>query len=348
VTMGKPPATTPMMTFLRSDVVPLDETTCLHHYDADTKNKCYEACGSGSFVVKGLDAKGACPDEFTETDSTKTVKACSDGVTNVKYCTAGGLHLVELTEKIKGEKGLCLHKVEQNKCFEGCAPAKFAMKGLSSSGVCPSSFSVTEKKEEVLSCSDGVTNTKYCTTPLYVVNVTMRTKGESGTPNKAYWEAVAMVPEAMRAWKCIHREDSPNAKCYEACARDNNFKVKGLTNPGACPSSYSHLDSSKAVYACSDGVTNLKYCSGGSLHKVRLTERTKGKGQAFDWKKAVVEFNPNAECTKDADCPSSYCQNGFCHGCFDKCCETDNDCKKKGMGYCQNDQTKMPPYFCHA
>merc|ERR1712093_484972 len=63
VTMGKPPATTPMMTFLRSDVVPLDETTCLHHYDADTKNKCYEACGSGSFVVKGLDAKGACPDE---------------------------------------------------------------------------------------------------------------------------------------------------------------------------------------------------------------------------------------------------------------------------------------------
>merc|ERR1711959_67440 len=123
-----------------------------------------------------------------------------------------------------------------------------------------------------------------------------------------YWEAVAMVPEAMRAWKCIHREDSPNAKCYEACARDNNFKVKGLTNPGACPSSYSHLDSSKAV----------------------------------------VEFNPNAECTKDADCPSSYCQNGFCHGCFDKCCETDNDCKKKGMGYCQNDQTKMPPYFCHA
>merc|ERR1719359_2500666 len=130
------------MTFLRSDVVPLDETTCLHHYDADTKNKCYEACGSGSFVVKGLDAKGACPDEFTE--------------------------------NIKGEKGLCLHKVEQNKCFEGCAPAKFAMKGLSSSGVCPSSFSVTEKKEEVLSCSDGVTNTKYCTTPLYVVNVTMR------------------------------------------------------------------------------------------------------------------------------------------------------------------------------
>merc|ERR1711924_164024 len=70
--------------------------------------------------------------------------------------------------------------------------------------------------------------------------------------------------------------------------------------------------------------------------------RTKGKGQAFDWKKAVVEFNPNAECTKDADCPSSYCQNGFCHGCFDKCCETDNDCKKKGMATARMTKPRCP------
>merc|ERR1739845_275460 len=50
----------------------------------------------------------------------------------------------------------------------------------------------------------------------------------------------------------------------------------------------------------------------------------------------------NAECAKDADCPSSYCQNGFCHSCFDKCCQVDADCTKKGLGYCQNDATKMP------
>merc|ERR1711907_771332 len=159
-----------------------------------------------------------------------------------------------------------------NKCFEGCAPAKFVMKGLVDTGVCPSSFSVTEKTDVVLSCSDGVTNTKYCTTPLYLVNVTMRTKGQAGMPNKEFWDAIALAPH-FRPWKCVHREDS----------------------------------------------TNLKYCSGGALHKVMLLERTKGQsGQSFlsgaTWQKAVSEFNPNAECSKDSDCPSSYCQNGFCHG----------------------------------
>jgi len=350
VTMGKPPSTTPMtLTFL--DVTPLDDSTCIHHEEVGS-HKCYEACGSGNFVVKGLDVKGACPDEYTETDSTKTVKTCSDGVTNLKYCKAGGLHIVDLTEKVKGVKGTCQHAVEGNKCFEGCAPAKFVMKGLVDTGVCPSSFSVTEKTDVVLSCSDGVTNTKYCTTPLYLVNVTMRTKGQAGMPNKEFWDAIALAPH-FRPWKCVHREDSTNHKCYDACARDSSFAVKGLTSAGACPSQYSHIDSSKTVEACSDGVTNLKYCSGGALHKVMLLERTKGQsGQSFlsgaTWQKAVSEFNPNAECSKDSDCPSSYCQNGFCHGCFDKCCETDTDCKKKGMGYCQNDSTKMPPYFCHA
>merc|ERR1712196_115015 len=136
VTMGKPPSTTPMtVTFL--DVTPLDDSTCIHHEEIGS-HKCYEACGSGNFVVKGLDVKGACPDEYTETDSTETVK---------------------------GVKGTCQHAVEGNKCFEGCAPAKFVMKGLVDTGVCPSSFSVTEKTDVVLSCSDGVTNTKYCTTP---------------------------------------------------------------------------------------------------------------------------------------------------------------------------------------
>jgi len=52
-----------------------------------------------------------------------------------------------------------------------------------------------------------------------------------------------------------------------------------------------------------------------------------------------------AHCTKDSDCPSSYCQNGVCHACGDKCCLTDKDCPGS---YCANDPTKMPPYTCHG
>merc|ERR1712153_288990 len=33
------------------------------------------------------------------------------------------------------------------------------------------------------------------------------------------------------------------------------------------------------------------------------------------------------------------CNNGFCHGCFDQCCEADSDCTKKGMSYCAKDST---------
>jgi hypothetical protein len=433
VTMGKPPSASPVL--LRGFPVArrsADAATCLHHEDKPS-NKCYEACGEGAFVVKGLDTAGACPDQYTETDSTKTVKACSDGVTNLKYCTAGGLHVVSLTEKTKGTKGACQHAVQANKCFEGCAEEKFQMKGLTDDGACPSLFSVVEKTENVISCSDGVTNVKYCTKPLYVVNVTMKTKGEAGLNNMAW-------PWTVR---CLHREDATNHKCYEACARDSSFKVKGLNSYGACPSKYSETDSTKTVKACSDGVTNLKYCTAGGLHEVSLTEKTKGESgmpnKAYWLKVAaapalapyclhqedledhkcfeacapksfatkgistagscpsqystvdktqtvyqcpdgvtnvrycadtalnvtittkgeggfdgVIPFGEygnmraNAQCTKDSDCPSSYCQNGFCHGCFDKCCETDSDCTKKGMTYCQNDATKMPPYFCHA
>jgi hypothetical protein len=52
-----------------------------------------------------------------------------------------------------------------------------------------------------------------------------------------------------------------------------------------------------------------------------------------------------AHCTKDSECPSSYCQNGVCHACGDKCCMTDKDCPGS---YCANDPTKMPPYTCHG
>merc|ERR1712166_1690662 len=70
VTMGKPPSATPA--FL---VEAIAAPSCYHHNDVD-HNKCYEACGEGAFVVPKLEAKGACGDEYTETDSSSNVNQC--------------------------------------------------------------------------------------------------------------------------------------------------------------------------------------------------------------------------------------------------------------------------------
>merc|ERR1711977_783372 len=75
---------------------------------------------------------------------------------------------------------------------------------------------------------------------------------------------------------CLHTEDAADNKCYEGCAR-RAFKAKGLCVAGACPSKYSVQDTQKRVKACSDGVTNLKYCT-GSLYPVNIRERTMGMG----------------------------------------------------------------------
>jgi hypothetical protein len=143
---------------------------------------------------------------------------------------------------------------------------------------------------------------------------------------------------------CIHQEDTEDHKCFEACA-DSKFAMKGISTSGSCPSNYNTVDKTQVVEQCPDGVTSLRYCQSTALN---VTIKTKGEsGIVIPFGEYPI-MRSNAECTKDSDCPSSYCQNGFCHGCFDKCCETDSDCTKKGMTYCQNDSTKTPPYFCHA
>merc|ERR1712166_1151496 len=111
-------------------------------------------------------------------------------------------------------------------------------------------------------------------------------------------------------------------KCYDACTRfSGSFKMKGMDKMGA-------------------------------LKVALFVERTHGisanDAQVVSPFADYADARANAQCTKDADCPSSYCNNGFCHGCFDKCCEVDTDCTKKGLGYCAKDPTKMPPYFSHA
>eukprot|EP00656_Telonema_subtile_P007546 TRINITY_DN1353_c0_g2_i1.p1 TRINITY_DN1353_c0_g2~~TRINITY_DN1353_c0_g2_i1.p1 ORF type:complete len:485 (-),score=144.79 TRINITY_DN1353_c0_g2_i1:137-1591(-) len=417
VTMGTKPSPAPVFLLQGVPMVqPMDNVQCVHKEDVPSK-KCYEACGEGTFKVVNMNATGACPDEYTKTDSTDKINACSDGVTNIKYCTGAGKRVVALSTATRGMAGLCMFSLQSNKCTEACADAVFKMTGLSTQGTCPSEFKVTEKTNFVDACSDGATNIKYCTKPLYPVKVTIRIKGEVG-PNKAYWTSVAGVSSLT----CLHREDVVDHKCYEACSSSKRFKVKGVTSRGACTSKYSETDSTKTVTACSDGVTNLKYCTAGGLQKVSLVMKTKGEagkpshkaywakvagvqtqtslykitsgecGQATldakyasyaekfagltagtcasqgytvadgtqslnvpvlgaitiaKFKKPSV-FSFISGCKVDSDCPSSYCNQGTCHGCADSCCETDADCTKKGMTYCQNDSTKMPPYFCHA
>jgi len=76
---------------------------------------------------------------------------------------------------------------------------------------------------------------------------------------------------------CYHREDPTDHKCYEACAT-TDFNSTGITQPGTCnPAVFKITETTKKVNACSDGVTNLKYCVGGSLVKVTITFKTKGE-----------------------------------------------------------------------
>merc|ERR1712127_559775 len=109
--MGKPPVVNAPRFLVEPMAI---ATNCVHHNDV-LDNKCYEACGEGSFVVPKLEAKGACGDEYTETDSTAKVNQCSDGVTNVKYCTGSGKKVVALTVKTKGMVGACFHAIQSNK-----------------------------------------------------------------------------------------------------------------------------------------------------------------------------------------------------------------------------------------
>lgn len=67
---------------------------------------------------------------------------------------------------------------------------------------------------------------------------------------------------------------------------------------------------------------------------------------------AVVAAVASASCTRNADCPSSYCKMDAtkkppysCQTCGDNCCLTDMDCKGS---YCVNGPDKTPPFVCHG
>ena len=68
-----------------------------------------------------------------------------------------------------------LHHVdtEEHKCYEACSASKFASKGITDSGRCPSEYDTVDKSVTVKQCPDGVTSVKYCSP----INVTIATKG---------------------------------------------------------------------------------------------------------------------------------------------------------------------------
>jgi len=216
--------------------------------------------------------------------------------------------------------------------------------GLSQDGSCPGKYSHLDNETHVKACSDGKTNVKWCSGGgLHSVNLIEKIKGVSGTT----------VGFAMhKSWKCFHDEESAQNKCYEACAQDDDFKVHGLSQDGSCPGKYSHLDNETHVKACSDGKTNVKWCSGGGLHSVDLIEKIKGvSGTTVGGVQVMGKY-----CTADSDCDTGgYCQTYktpvdvyMCHGAeaSNDYCTGDADC---AGSYCQNGESKTPikAYNCH-
>jgi len=93
---------------------------------------------------------------------------------------------------------------------------------------------------------------------------------------KGHCPATEQEVEATNTVYCQHHEDPAGHKCYDGCA-SKPFKSKGLPQPGVCnPHVFTKIESTKMVKMCSDGVTNLKYCS-APKYPVTITMRVKGE-----------------------------------------------------------------------
>lgn len=129
----------------------------------------------------------------------------------------------------------------------------------------------------------------------------------------------------------------PDGKtCTVACCRDDaDCQVSG--DKGAyckSPKSTLHTTPGNGQCRCSAGFAGTTSCEKAELPASLLAVASRSS-----------TVGGVAHCTKDSDCPSSYCQNGVCHACGDECCTKDSDCPGS---YCANDPTKMPPYTCHG
>jgi len=325
---------------------------CLHHVDAPD-HKCFEYCqlDGKTFADKNVAEKGMCDSSYNTVDKTHVIEQCPDGVTNLRYCADTK---VNVTVKIKGQAGLValsqtaatdgyVHMIETSPgdhCLEvhypGGADSPFwkseawkysaPIRPEWKQGKCD--YSKWTSKDSHVDNYDGFTAAKNA--PYGAVEF-----------EKYGFDVAEVAPPAPT---CLHNVDEMDHKCFEACSPEGkSFKSKGLDSAGACPASYNYVEKTKSVTQCPDGVTNLRYCAATALN---VTMKTKGMA-GVTFTEAMV--GGVAHCTKDSECPSSYCQNpgpnGACHACGDACCLTDKDCPGS---YCANDPTKMPPYTCHG
>merc|ERR1711970_1270122 len=273
----------------------------------------------------------------------------------------------------------CLHEEDttDHKCFEACADATFKTKGITMSGRCPAKYSTIDSHVSQLQCPDGVTNVRYCKG--HEVNVTVTTKGMSGG---ALALALAQTAAPFTWDSCGFRTDRLLTKkvavssSYKA-GSSMTVTASGVTNlhvpleTGAWQVRIYETGEAKSTStAVGDLMKALKFddaknttftvkvtfplpkkmASGKFSANLVAVDQAKADYMCLDIKysyAAPVAFTAlsPAHCTKDSECPSSYCQNGVCHACGDKCCMTDKDCPGS---YCANDPTKMPPYTCHG
>jgi len=168
----------------------------------------------------------------------------------------------------------CKHRgvPSDNKCYEGCADIRFKDKALPIVNGCLKKWgwTIVDSTSVVEQCNDGVTNLKYCSGGnLEPVNITMKVWSK----NKA-----DALQDPMGDF-CRHRGDLKDNKCYQGCAA-TRFKDKGLPLGTPCNPLWSVLDSTTMVEQCNDGITNIKYCSGGNLEPVNITMKVLAKAKA--------------------------------------------------------------------
>merc|ERR1719272_2351551 len=122
-----------------------------------------------SFTLPKKQASGKFNANLVATDQAKSDYLCLD----IKYAYSA---VEELADAAPAP--FCMHQEDtvDHKCFEACAPTKFAMKGIHGASHCPSGYNTVDKTQVILQCPDGVTSLRYC--PDTALNVTVETKGE--------------------------------------------------------------------------------------------------------------------------------------------------------------------------
>merc|ERR1711998_785933 len=245
----------------------------------DDKNTTFTV--SVSFTLPAKQASGEFDANLVAVDQAKADYMCLD----IKYKYAA-----ELSMAIESNE-TCLHEedTEDHKCFEACAESKFATKGIKQEGKCPSNYNTVDKTQTVEQCPDGVTSIRYCNP----INVTIATKGEAG-------DAFTLAAEDK---VCIHKLDSVDHKCYEACA-ESKFAMKGMNKRGNCPSNYNTVDKTQTVKQCPDGKTNPRYCN-----PINVTIETKGEAKVLS-----LAIESNETCLHEEDTED--------HKCFEACAES--------------------------